>query len=388
LLRGAIRAAELLLKPLLPLEALLVGRRLRLTSRKLVFTVAGVTLVFSLLTALHDITRSLKHEIEGWSRQALEPYVFFRSKPRAGMDEAALQAVLERRDLYLFRMSKKVTGELPFRLVAASDVNPFLVEQGRPTFGPGKVVASRTLAAHFSLSSGDRMLIHTRDETHRFLIVEVSDDLGFFVDDGQYVDLKSWFAFSDGNPLFSGPLEGSLGKYAAARKRGGGRLSAADIEALQPNYYFIKRGWSLGDWQRQEIDRDFLIFDFILVMTVILAAVGVANSILIQVHARERELSVLRTLGVSRGQTSRLLLVEGAVIGMVSAVLALVLGHTAGAISVAFLDRFTLFDYELVLSVRTGFLIALLAVATCCLAAIYPALVANRISSAESLHYE
>ena len=160
------------------------------------------------------------------------------------------------------------------------------------------------------------------------------------------------------------------------------------MEALRPNYRVVGRGWDMGRWQQQEIDRDFLIFDFILIMTVILAAVGVANSILIQVYARERELSVLRTVGVSRGQTARLLLVEATVIGMVGAVLSLVLGHTVGAISVAFLDRFTLFDYQFVVSVRAGLWIALLAVATCCVAAIYPALVADRISSAESLHYE
>ena len=96
----------------------------------------------------------------------------------------------------------------------------------------------------------------------------------------------------------------------------------------------------------------------------------------------------LGRVGVSRGQTTRLLLVEGAVIGIVSALLALVLGHTVGGISVAFLDRFTLFEYGLAVSFRSGLLISLLAVGTCCVAAIYPALVANRISSAESLHYE
>ena len=48
---------------------------------------------------------------------------------------------------------------------------------------------------------------------HRFIISEVTDDLGFFADDGQYVDLKSYFVFSDRNPLFAGPLEKTLGDY-------------------------------------------------------------------------------------------------------------------------------------------------------------------------------
>jgi len=127
----------------------------------------------------------------------------------------------------------------------------------------------------------------------------------------------------------------------------------------------------MARWQRNEIDRDFKIFAFILFMTSVLAGVGVANSILIQVQARSREFSVLRALGVSRAQTAVLLLVEGAVIGLVSGILALVLGHVIGAISVAFLDRFTLFDYCFVLPSDGGTLVLLLAVTTCSVAALY-----------------
>jgi putative ABC transport system permease protein len=388
LLRGVIHLVEAGLKPILPLETLLAGRRLRLTSRKLVFTIASVTLVFSLLTALHDITRALKDEIDRWSLEALYPYVFFERKAGGQLDEEALRKTLERRDLYFFRLSAKVGGELPIRLVAAADVNPFLHDRGRPTLGPGKVMVSRTLAARFDLSAGDRVLILTDRESHRFEIVDVTDTVGFFAEDGQYVDLKSYFLFSDGNPLFANNLERSLGDYAVARKRGVGAPSSGDGAALQAHYRAVKRGWELGAWQQAEIDRDFLIFDFVLIMTGVLAAVGVTNNILIQVHARKREFSVLRTVGVSRDQTTRVLLVEGAIIGLVSAMLALVLGHTLGAISVAFLDRFTLFEYVFVFSLQTGVLVSFLAVATCCLAAVYPALLANRISSAESLHYE
>jgi putative ABC transport system permease protein len=387
-LRAVIRLAEWSLRPFLPLHTLLVGRRMRLTSRKLVFTVAGVTLVFSLLIALHDITRALKYEIQSWSREALMPYAFLERNARHERDSEGFRKSAESRDVYIFRMSQKVTGELPFRLVAAADVNPYLESRGRPSLGPGRVLVSRTLAARFALSPADRLVIHTQERDHRFVITEVSDDLGFFADTGQYVDLKSYFLFSDGNPLFAGALEQTIGDFAAARKRGGGRFTPADIAALRSGYYSAKDGWTVYAGQRREIDRDFVIFDFILMMTLLLATIGVGNGILIQVLARGREFSVLRTVGISPAQTTGLLMVEGAIIGIVSALLALLLGHTIGALSVSFLDRFTLFDYQFIFSPRSGVLFFLFAVATCCLAAVYPAVVANRISSAESLHYE
>lgn len=388
LLRGAIKMTEAGLKPLLPLDALLVTRRMQLTSRKIAITIAGVTLVFSMLTALHDITRALKQEIQTWAGEALYPYVYFQRARGGGWDEEALQQLLKDRNLLLFRLSAKAQGEFPVRLINAADINPVRTAADKPPLLPGSVIISRTLAARFGVNPGDRLIVDAGEQVWRFALIDVTDRDGFYAEDGQYVDLKSYLLFSDGNALFKGSLEPSLGRFAMARKADGSYLRQADIRALAPFYRFTRRGVRMGQWQTAEIDRDFLIFDFVLFMTVILAAIGVANSILIQVHAREREFAVLRTLGISKAQTVRLLLVEGVVVGLVSAALAIVLGNTVGAISVAFLDRFTLFEYRFVFSFSASVMITLLTLLTCTLAAVYPALVANRISSAESLHYE
>jgi len=388
LLRGMIRLFELALKPFLPLEALLAGRRMRLTSQKLVFTLVGATLVFSLLTALHDITRSLKDEIQRWSQEALTPYSFFERVRPFPSDDAAFKQVLDEHKLYFFRLSDKLRGELPVRLAVADDVNPYLQELGLPALKPGTVLVSRTLAARFGLKPGDAVVIDADPASYRFEVIAVTDAVGYYSENGQYVDLKSYLLFSEGNPLFAGNLERSLGRFGAARPRDGDSLDTQAVAALSRFYRPTQQGWAMKAWQKREIDRDFLIFDFILGMTVILAAVGVANTLLIQVQARGREFSVLRSLGVSKRQTVRLLLVEGSVIGLVAALLSLALGHAMGAISVSFLDRFTLFEYRFVFAFGDSLSIFLLAVSTCAIAAVYPAFVANRVSSAESLHYE
>lgn len=387
LLRGTIHLAERVLRIVLPLDAQLVGRRMALTSHKLVFTVAAVTLVFALLTALHDITRALKHEIHAWAEEALYPNVFLKRLPSAAPSPEDFSRAMLRHELLPMRLSRKAGGELPVRLVAATDINPIRQAQGKPLLLPGRVILSRTLAARFDVTTGDRLVVDTRAEQHRFEVIEVTDEVGYYAYDGQYVDIKSYALLSDGNSLFADNLERTLGDYLVVRKRDGSWITDSELQTLYP-YVLDRRGAYQAFWQIQEIDRDFLIFDFVLVMTVLLAAIGVTNTMLIQVHAREREFAVLRTLGISRAQIVRLLLVEGAVIGSVGALLALVLGHTVGAVSVTFLDRFTLFQYEQVLSPATSLAISGLALLACTLAALYPALVANRVSSAESLHYE
>lgn len=389
LLRGLIRLFEKALTATLPLETLLAGRRMRLTSQQMVFTIAGVTLVFSLLTALHDITRSLKHEIQHWSDDALSPYIFLRRNEWAAENPELFKKILAQHKLYFFRLSDKVHGEFPIRLIASEDVNPYLIAQGKSPLLPGNVLVSRTMAARFGLKQGDTVIIENNNGQYRFPVLDVTDSVGFFAEDGQYVDLKSYLLFSEGNPLFANNLEMSLGRFGVVRHQEDGEYPSREaVAALNPFYSMTKEGHSLKRWQQAEIDRDFLIFDFILVMTIVLAAVGVTNNILIQVHNRGREFSVLRTLGVSWQQTMRLLLVEGSIIGLVAALLSLVLGNAMGAISISFLDRFTLFEYDFVFSFRDSLWISLLAVATCATAAIHPAFVANRISSAESLHYE
>lgn len=83
-----------------------------------------------------------------------------------------------------------------------------------------------------------------------------------------------------------------------------------------------------------------------------------------------------------------MLLIEGTIIGCVSAVLAIVIGNGLSAISVRFLDHFALFDYFLRISLPATLYLSALCVMTCVIASVYPAFIANRASSAESLDYE
>ncbi len=389
-LRFSIHLIELALKNFMPLETLLTVRRIRLTSQKFVFSIIGVILVFSLLGSLHAITRSLKNEIYHWSSEAITPYFFYHRNRNQIMDETEIKRLEEEYGLHFFRLSAKVKGSFPIRLIQADDYNRYRKKFDQPPFTTEQVIFSRTLAARFGVQAGDFLHIETTTEHYKFKVIEISDTIGTFVENAQYVDIKSFALFSDGNPLFHGNLEKTLGDFAVARsaKNNKGSIAYHQRHSLEPYYEFTKSGRGMQHWQLREIDKDFLIFDFILFMTIILAFIGIVNTLLIQVHSRGRELSVLKTLGIDRIQMFRLLLVEGLVIGLVGAVLAVMLGTALGMVSVSFLNHFTLFQYEYIWSTEATLLISCFAVFTCCVSAIYPAFIATKISTAESLHYE
>lgn len=211
LLKGSIGLFEKVVRPLMPLEALLTGRRMRLATQQITFAITAVVLVFGMLTALHDITRALKDEIVDWATAALAPYTFYE-RTSIAFNERDFQQLKRSNGLKFIRMSDKIPGAFPMLLVMARDVNIDRLNAGRPPLTPGGVILSKTLAARFDAAAGDVVVIRSEGQDHRFNIIEVADDTGFFAEDGRYVDLKSYAVFSNGNPLFAGNLERTLGR--------------------------------------------------------------------------------------------------------------------------------------------------------------------------------
>ena len=132
LLRGSIRLFEAVFLAVMPLETFLTSRRMRLNRKRLVFSVSGVTLIFSLLTGLHDVTRALKDEISIWAYHAMRSILYLERPTGREVDEDALQARLATNGIVLMRMSAKTKGYFPIRLIRAAGVNPSLRAIGFP----------------------------------------------------------------------------------------------------------------------------------------------------------------------------------------------------------------------------------------------------------------
>jgi ABC-type antimicrobial peptide transport system permease subunit len=122
-------------------------------------------------------------------------------------------------------------------------------------------------------------------------------------------------------------------------------------------------------------------------MVAIMVPSGSGKTTLIQVRARHREFAVLKSIGISRGQVAQILLIEGTIIGCVSAALSIIIGNGLGASNIRFLYHFTQFDYFLRISLPAWLHISAFCTLTCVIASIYLAFIANRASSTGSLHY-
>jgi putative ABC transport system permease protein len=131
--------------------------------------------------------------------------------------------------------------------------------------------------------------------------------------------------------------------------------------------------------------RVFSLFDALAIVAVIVAALGIVNTLTMGVVERIREIGVLRAIGMSRRQVMRMVVVEAAILGIVGVVVGSLAGIGAGAL---------LLELGGGLGVPGGIpwlpigVAAVLGLVLPTLAALYPARVASRISIVESLHYD
>lgn len=123
------------------------------------------------------------------------------------------------------------------------------------------------------------------------------------------------------------------------------RLSdGANVETVMDDIRSASRG--LGDVeiggtapQRAEIASVVRILMYVvgalLALSVIVALVGVGNTLALSVHERQRETALLRALGVTRGQVRGMLAVEGALLAGVGALIGVLLGIGYGIAGVS-----------------------------------------------------
>jgi putative ABC transport system permease protein len=135
----------------------------------------------------------------------------------------------------------------------------------------------------------------------------------------------------------------------------------------------------------QALSRVFGVFDALALVAVIVAALGIINTLTMGVVERVREIGVLRAIGMSRRQVMRMVVVEATVLGIVGVVLGTFAGLGAGAV---------LLQLGGGLGSPNGAPVGAIAVAAAlglvlpALASIYPARAASQVSIVEALHFD
>jgi putative ABC transport system permease protein len=118
----------------------------------------------------------------------------------------------------------------------------------------------------------------------------------------------------------------------------------------------------------------------------LLGGMGVANTMLMSVFGRIREIAVLRVCGFSKGQVAQLIFGEAAAVAAIGTAA----GFGLGMLGLAIMNRAPQFQGYVQSAVRPDILVAIVAIAfvTAIAGALYPAWFAARIQPADALRFE
>lgn len=134
------------------------------------------------------------------------------------------------------------------------------------------------------------------------------------------------------------------------------------------------------------LGRIFGLFDALAAVAVLIAALGIVNTLTMNVIERVREIGVLRAAGMTRRQVWRSVVVEAGILGLAGALLGVTLGLLAGAVMVVLaggrLDVAASIPWQVV-----GLTIAL-GVAVAMLAAAYPARLAAGLPIVRAVQFD
>lgn len=245
--------------------------------------------------------------------------------------------------------------------------------------GRSVLVPARLAQVH-RLGLGDRLPLQTPEGTVDFQVVGLldgsfpsADNLGAIVIARQ--DAERYFHRDGFTLLALSPAPGQDAQVLAAAARPVAEqygMEAVSIDTIR-----------LG--VEQAVGELLVLFGSLASIGLLVAALGVANTMAVNVAERARELGVLRALGLTRGQVQRMVLAEAAMMGLLGGVLGAVAGLGAGRVLLE-LARSPDFDPCPVWPVEAVLLGMAGTVLLAMLAAVPPAYVASRVQPGRVLH--
>lgn len=375
-----------------PMSSWLVGKVVQRSSGRVAAAVCGLSAVLIALLGLKTLTASLRAEVHEFASQALVDRHFLRAipvTPAVAAKLADLPGVVQvdpcegeqRGNGFLLRglPVESVGG------IGALAGQPELVRRFADTNARG-LVASQRLARHQGLHPGD--LVSMTDKNGAavaYSVLAVSDRSGFDGDERAWAVTSPYWMHKD----FCIP-DACVEHITLHLDRGADVATIVQqARQLLPQVPMSKRGTTdIRDYLLRDVDRDFVLFDLLLFLMLVLAGVGLLNGMTIAALGRVRELGVLRALGLGRKALGGSFLLEAAIVALLSSVLSIALAGPMGYVLVMGMNKVAALDAPVTLPLRWFGLAPLFALGVSLCAGIVPAVRATRQSPSESVRYE
>jgi putative ABC transport system permease protein len=250
--------------------------------------------------------------------------------------------------------TRALTAVDPATISSVTDVD---MVAGRLTaLAHGGIVLSAKAAADHGVGVGDRFsMTFAKGGEQALRVVGLVDDA-----DAQALSTDYLISLGSYTRLFSERMDASLlVEVAEGTERGTAgsaiRAALADLPTAE-----LRDQQAAVDGRTVMVDQVLGLVTVLLGFTVLLALLGITNTLALSIVERTREIGLLRAVGMTRGQLRAMIRAEAVLVAALALVVALVLGVGAAAATVTVLGR----GAEVSLSIPAGQLLLVLVLAT------------------------
>lgn len=240
---------------------------------------------------------------------------------------------------------------------------------------------SSVMSEKYDLNTGDTLWLQTRSGLKAFQVAGVVMD--FFnqgmVVTGTWEDMRQFFRLDDATFILVKVRQGA--SVESTREQ---------IDELYGRRYqlTLDSNRALKDRVLQLMNQAFSMFDVLGIIAVIVAALGVVNTLTMSVIERTREIGMLRSIGMTRFQIVKMVLAEAGLLGIIGGLLGIVFGVLLTRIFLASMADMSGYKLTMVIPTATYWVSITVALVVSQLAALLPALRAARTPVLEAIHYE
>lgn len=353
LLTAGAAAVTPLLARVATVSGRLAARAVPSSLRRTSVATAALAIAIAMMVAIAIMVGSFRETVRIWVAQTVSSDLWVRparalsNTPVGGFTDAitvelkklpfvAAADRINGRDI-IFRDSIISLGSADFE-VAISHGDLPMIEPGdartalRNAIARGGVLISESLSLKYGTSTGELVTLPVRDGEHHFPVTGVyrdySNDRGVAVMD---------------RPLYARLYGDERIQTIAVFLEPGitpERAAAVIEKTLGPRFHaFAVTNASIRAEVMRIFDQTFMITYALLFVAVVVAVLGIINTLSALILERRREIALLRVLGMSRGEVRRMILLEAAIIGTVATLIGIVAGYILSLILIYVINK-------------------------------------------------
>jgi putative ABC transport system permease protein len=243
------------------------------------------------------------------------------------------------------------------------------------------VFVSTMFSQKHGIGQGDQLRLRTTRGEHDFVVAAVIIDYfqGGEAMMGSWQDLERYFGHNKAHMFMVDVApEASVEEVRQNMETMYGKTRHIEVES----------GEELRDRWLKDFMSWFTLFDVVAVIGIIMGALGVINTLMMNVLERIREIGTLRSVGMTRPQVAKMILSEALVMGIMGGLFGVAFGTYVSYYAVLGMAESTGWEVEYLLP-RSLLLVGLVvALGVSQLAALYPAWRASKLNIVRAVQYE